>query len=1226
MKKGFIFTMDAMIALSVIIMIILTVAFVEFETILPEKRYEKLNLMADDTMNLLEYLEAYEVKETPTIKSLIEKGELEKRDLNKTVLDLIASFWYKGNYSIAENISKDVLQGLTDSFCVALSIDGQNIYSSCSTQADKIAVSSRIESGYEPGKTGYGYVAGAELTDIRGKRDSSFVYFGGYVGEGNITGILTLPPYDEILEAYMEMNTNSNFTLYINDNYSGYFVNNTAGGGNMTADKWLVCNESYHPEYCLNFTTGKNTLEFNFTANNSYIGGGYFRVTYNTNQLAPEKDPNKDWYWFPGIKGFINLYDSFYVPGILNNMTMRLHYFNNLSFGGAKVPVYVTFPIGNKEVYRSSDIGVKDVTLNYNDILNKLGVSSTDFINNVSNKTVPITFGTDMTKIMGKGIADAVLITDVSGSMDTYDVQPGPQQRLAVAKAVDIEFINGTDGILTYSGNRVGLVAYSSTPGIRRMHDMSNNESELVTHINNYNAAGCTCISCGIQKAIDMLSLTYKIDTYVHERDFWFYNTSYPASDPPTINGKNWNEIGYDVSGWINKSAILGFDNYPYIPYISTNIGNNGGNYYFIKNFTVENITSLDSAYLYVLSDNRTDVYLNGQLIDSDSINHNATYWNRIGNVIFYDGFETYSSSLCRRVRGNDMNVAPGFWSISDHGGSNDGFINLTCNKPNHPAFNGSNVLTMSHMDATGSSDFGYIEKTLNLIGRSNVRLSYWWKLKGNFEFNTPSNVEEHALIQVWDGQWHTVAMHNSDQDDGTYHYQEIDLSPYNMTNNFKIRFSSKSNNNNDVFYLDDVKVWIPIKVDKSKFVEGDNVIAIKLYNNDGKSAKFDLKLEGNITENRKKAMLIMSDGIANTLIPGDDACGGDPAGKWEAVNKSCEARNKYGINVYSVAFGTQAELEPLNRSACWNCTACPKTGMTCNYGQSTCVSRGCYWTGSSCTIPSRCWVSDCNPVYSSNNADELKSIYRKIAKDIVELSYAAQKVNITGEVPLKNILYPDSYIEYNYTPVLFVNPNEHGKVSITREGKRFREFTGENFITDQTTKTKEGWYDIPDGVTVVDAKITSYSSEFWTDRLLMNSSSTGNWITLYNLTDYSTDYRGLGDPYIIQIPVNYVKTGNNSFKIGAGYSSDDGTIKGVGGSPDDRLIYTIRIRGRVGYNESFPTLNEAIEDAKRRLNDTIKIYDVYIEDQDINVDYKSYAGIRSIWGPSLLKVITWEK
>ncbi len=1216
MKKGFIFTMDAMIALSVMIMIVLTAAFVRFETILPEKRYEKLNYMAEDTMNLLEYLEVHEIQDTSTIKDLIESGELEKRDLNKTVLDLIASFWYKGNYSVAENISRDVLQGLTDTVCLNLTIGAETIYSSCDTPTDKVAVSTRIESGYEPGKPGYGYVAGARLTDIRGKRDSSYVYFGGYVGEGNITRILELPPYDEILEAYMEMNTNSNFTLHINGNYSGFFANGTAGGGNMTADKWVVCNDTYHPEYCLNFTEGNNTLEFNFTANDSYIGGGYFKVTYNTRQLTPEKDPNKDWYWFPGIKGFLNLYSSFYVPGTINNMTVHLHYYNNLQFGDYNVPVYVT--IGEEEVYRSDEIGEQDVNLSYDDIWWKFGITPQNFVNKVSNKTVPITLGTGTLEI-SKGAADAILITDISGSMDACDVDspsgpcdchsppPCNRRRLNVAKEVDKEFV---DHILNIYGNRIGLISYSAKPGIWNSSSLTTDKNQLNEQIDSYTDEDYTCISCGIDGATNLLARN--ITDLISKKSTWLYNTSYPASDPPDdLNGNNWKEIGYDTNGWNSGKAILGFDNYPYGPTLDTDIGDNGGNYYFRKNFTV-NISELEAAWLYVLSDDRAEIYLNGQLIDDDTVEHNASYWNR-GVTVLYDSFEDYDSQ-CGQVDGNDLDLSPGNWTIDDAGQE----IFLMCNNPSYPAHNGTDVLVFRDMDSAG-----YAETTLDLSGYSDVKLSFWWKIgPDGFESSDWANVS------VWDGEWHSIAFYDQYDDDNIYHHAEIDLSPYKMIDNFKIRFGSGSvsghwrwwpwppdwvddDNNDERFYVDDVSVKAPIPIDKSYFVDEDNVIAIKLYNDNDNSAKFDLKLIARTNEMRKKAMLVMSDGIANTILPGDcSGCAGSLA-KRDAIYRACDARDEHNITVYSVAFGpsSSADEETLIQIACWNCTACVPAMSP---SDPNLQNPDCWLPGES--------LDSCSHFYNSSNADELKKIYKKIAEEIVELGYTAQKLKITGSIPLDNIIYTDSYIEYNYTPA--TDSVEYGLVSVTKEGKRLRELTGDDFITDQPTKTKEGWYLIPEDVKIVDAKMTSYSSEFWTDRLLINSSATGSWIPVYNLSDeYSEYYRELGDPYIIQIPVQNISSGNNSVRIGVGSSPEEG----AGGSPDDRLIYTMRIRGSVGYNETFESLEDATNDAKKRLNDTIKIYGVYVGDEDIDVDYKSYAGIRSIWGPSLLKVIIWE-
>jgi hypothetical protein len=1449
------------------IMIILTIAFVKFETILPEKTYEKLNFMADDTMNLLEYLEVHEVQNTPTIKDLIEKGELEKRDLNKTVLDLIASFWYKGNYSIAENISRDVLQGLTGNFCVNLTIGVETIYSSCNIPTDKAAVSTRIESGYEPGKPSYGYVAAARLTDIRGKRDSSFVYFGGYVGEGNVTGILNLPPYDEILETYMEMNTNSNFTLYINGNYSGSFANGTAGGGNMTADKWFVCNDTYHPEYCSNFTTGNNTLEFKFSKNDSYIGGGYFRVTYNTNQLSPPEDPNKDWYWFPGIKGFINLYDSFYVPGTLNNMTMRLHYFNNLSFPDYNVPVYVT--IADKEVYRSDETGPQDLTLPYDKIWSKFGINPTIFENYISNKTVPITFGTDSFYLTGKGIADAVLITDVSGSMGTCDVSTSSclhpdcsgnsgcqNERLDVAKDVDKDFI---EDILKIEGDRAGLVAYSASPNIRSEHNLTENKNLLSDQISNYQANGCTCISCGVNESVKILSNPTVDKEFIDSGKSWLYNTYYPTSQPPNdVLGHSWNESDFNDSDWSKGNAILGFENIPYYPNVNTNIGNNfvliSDQSYNASSYSLVNasITSGSLSDTYVVDGNTFDILQEGSILGDKtsaqtktcSCTSNGCYCDITFNNFLGSGCTLDSASIKVNVKG-DLDASNEYVTVSTDGTNRgnccryrncghcltsytdcvsydvtsyasdnsltvrcdasssvdecsprlDCQVNLTwtgkCPKPSgevrfnssiisYPELPGS-IKTMIKFSSTEAGHYQFLIYNFNTsswgpencnggsVGNG-VWNSYWCNKtssiknyisndnkirvalngssdnqatmkidfvqyyttigKGNYFFRKHFNVGDVNIInsaslyvlsdertevylnnQLIDNDtidhqaryWNRPDWMTYDFEDGTINgwttggnanwyatntiYAEGSWSarsgaignsqntwikrnvvgPANLT--FYWRVSSQENNDYLVFCVDNpsctrtsgytyrisggvswqeisylipvgtheiiwkydkdsgtssgddagwvddvtIKKMMEILIDKSYFVNGDNVVAVKLYNDDGENAKFDLKIVANINETRKKAMLVMSDGYANKCLLGDNCgsygtvsgCPDDPnpnyPPKLEAIKQACNARDYNNISVYAVAFGSSADTITLKKIACWNCTA------------------NDWLLGESET--------NCPRFYESNDADELKVIYRRVAEEIAEIGYTAQKTNITGAILLENILYPDSYIEYNFTPILTVDPDEHGKVSITREGKRLREFTDEDFITDPLTKTKEGWYDFPEGVTVVDSKITSYSSEFWTDRLLIDSSATTGWTSVYNLSYYSQDYKKLGDPYIIQIPVNYVKAGRNSLRIGSGYNDKLGNILGVGGSPDDRLIYTMRIRGKVGYNETtiFRSLDEAIEDAMRRLNDTIKVYGVYVSDSDIDVDYRSYAGVRSIWGPSLLKVIVWE-
>jgi len=1187
MRKGFIFTTDVLIGLSLIVLTLITLGLLQHQSVLPEKEYERLSYMSDDVMNALAYLKVSEVQDKPTINGLIQSDVLTQKDLDKSILDLIASFWYTDNKTIAENISREVLEGVTDDLCINLTIGFEIIYnSSCNAPAKDVAVATRIETGYESGLPTYGYISRASLASIKSKRDSSYVYFGGFVGEGNITRIMSLPPFDKIKEVYMELDAGGNFNLSINNNPVGSFIKGSGGGGNMTlgsnktSDNWVVCNATFNPSYCSLLIVGDNKISFNFTGNLSFIGGGYFRVSYNTTQMAPPKVNGTDRYWFPGIDGFINLYDSFYVPGTLKNITAYLHYYNKIKVNDVGVPVYLK--IGNKTVFESNATGEQKINLTQYNFTNAFG-SLNNLINYVSNKTIPLRLGVETFVLLaGEGVADAVLITDVSGSMssncdvDTTEClytdcnlgRPGCQnRRLDVAKDVDKDFV---DGILDLPGDRVGLISYSASPGIRNSTPLTADKNRLNNQIDSYSAQGNTCISCGIVRATTLLdrNVTYLIS----EKSTWLYTTSYPSSSPPNdLDGYNWTEKNYNASSWNNGQAILGFDNYPYSPAVDTNIGNNGGNYYFRKNFTV-NTSKLEAAWFYALSDDKAEIYLNGHLIDNDTVKHNASYWNR-GITVLYDDFENYSSK-CGRVDGYALNLPPGFWYIDDGNGNPNVFgeeVYLMCNNPSYPAHNGTSVLVFRDMD-----NYGYAETTLNLSAYADVELSYWWRTGPNF-FGS----NERGDVFVWDGEWHSIAYYDDGDGNNVYLHSKIDLSPYKMINNFKIRFGSRSSDDNERFYIDQVNVRAPIPIDKSYFVDGENVIAVKLYNSDSSSAKFDLELLTKTNEIRKRAMLVMSDGAANTLIDGSYDV--DQA-KNEAIDRACIARDNYGIVVYSVGFGGSADATTLAKIACWNCT-----GNSWLPGES---------------------LQSCSRFYNSSNADELEEIYKKIAADIVELSYTAQTINITGSVKSGNSLFTDSYIEFNYTDI---KPEiEYGEISLTRETNRFGGIV-ENH-------SKEGWFNVSDRVKIVEAKVTSYSSEYWTDRLWVNSSATNDWKRVYWLGDYGDTYESFGDPFIINIPKDYISGGNNSVRIGTGITP----INETGGSPDDRVIYTMRIKGSVGYGLPFETAEGARNDAIDRLNETVRDYvDISMDDIDVATDIIS--GIRWLWGPSLLKIVMWK-
>ncbi|RLJ01597.1 MAG: hypothetical protein DRP11_04150, partial [Candidatus Aenigmatarchaeota archaeon] len=146
----------------------------------------------------------------------------------------------------------------------------------------------------------------------------------------------------------------------------------------------------------------RNTIDIEFTEGNitkSFIGGGFIQVRYKTSKFS---EPYKSKFYFPGIKGFINLYSSFYVPSKARpKITGHLHY--NKPVGEGK---RLLFRVGNETIYNSTASGNINVILNDN---NFSAIPTSELVRN----TVPIRLFVEG----GNGTADVVLTTDLSTSM-----------------------------------------------------------------------------------------------------------------------------------------------------------------------------------------------------------------------------------------------------------------------------------------------------------------------------------------------------------------------------------------------------------------------------------------------------------------------------------------------------------------------------------------------------------------------------------------------------------------------------------------------------------------------------------------------------------------------------------------------------------------------------------------------------------------------------------------
>ena len=461
--------------------------------------------------------------------------------LNKYgVLDQVGEDWAAaaGNTSSpsflnASNISRYYLdQILPPNVGYMLTIDDEPIANNTRIPLEKsssLTHSTRLLVGYGRGLPTRGFVSRSFLSNIKEKETSSYTYFGGFVGQGNLTVyVRDIPPDANIKRCCLELNSPSNFDLYINGNLAGSL---DPVGGNMSANlgEGIVGDPGDPGVGCIDDSQLSsivpgvdNEFEILFTEGNitkNYVGGGFIHVLYNTSEMDTDEISKTSRYYFPGINGLINLYDSFYVPGVIESMSANLHFLCNYS-------LYLN--LGHITVFNATGNDTdQNVTIPAAEMASKgLIYQPVGDPHSLSMNTVPIRFGTgNLTQIIESGNADVVLITDVSGSMqwrmennsvigtvrdcNNPSLFDSTTRRISLAKCLAASFINT---VMNYSGNRIALVTFdteSEADGGDPYHftDAQDNDS-LISHVMGYSdwPSGGTCVCCAINRAYQLLN------------------------------------------------------------------------------------------------------------------------------------------------------------------------------------------------------------------------------------------------------------------------------------------------------------------------------------------------------------------------------------------------------------------------------------------------------------------------------------------------------------------------------------------------------------------------------------------------------------------------------------------------------------------------------------------------------------------------------------------------
>ena len=1162
----------------------------------------------------------------------------------KGVLDDVGYMWSlsRGNrssvyWSNASNISKRYLEDMIPYHMgYKLLMEGQEICNSSwnpnrttEIKKDSETHATRLLVGYGENATVFGKTARAALTKIREKITSEFIYFGGFVGEGNLSQVLFLPSDATVQSAYIEVNAGNDFDLYINGLQCGGTFNPVGGGmdasikdasGNITSCSPLISNRGSNP----------NTFELRFTGSNisqQYIGGGFIEVTYNTTEMDTDAETGSMRFYLPGIEGIINYYSSFYVPGWVTSINTNISFKSN----------YTTFfTVGDKSVFRLN--GSNTSRQIYNSSADLLG-SGLFSQSELSEKTVPIRVGTEgmqYSYTLERGNADVVLITDVSGSMDWrigYNDNTAGEER----SCCSMPWTSG--GVIRTVGPRAYGVTSGDYDGDGNLDLISGDSDGQVELFFNDGAGGFSyqgiirdvgsysggLASGDIDGDLDVDLISGDSDGQIE----YFLNDG--------TGSFSYQGIIRDVGSYACGLALADFDGDLDLDLISGD--EHGDIEYFLNDgtgsFTYQGIIRDVGSYAWGLAPADFDGDGDIDFLSGDR-NGDVEYFSNDGAGSF-----TY--------QGNVDNIGSRAYGLNAEDYDSDGDMDFIRGET-------SGEITFYSNDGSGSFTFEEI------IGDVNVRINELTSGDFDGDLDTDFVVAEHDgdleyfnYSGVWP-QWPECFANQTDNPIFFNDTQRLSLAKCldkyfvetllnDSDNNVAlVDFSTSASDSTGVGLTNNTNI-LENAIDS--YTEGGGTCVCCAINR-----AYEI-LNAGSTPARDKYIMVMTDGITGFHCDGCSytspcTCSGsctDTSGSFDCSGNTADC------------LGNQCDTA-INDAICAADRAHSDLNATVNSIGFGPVSTGC--PNGNRTLQG---IADCgNGTYrGSTNATELLDIYKSMAENMVNASTVSQMIVLGSSGTLANVTnstlygYPESYIEFTYNTI---NISSYGKISITKKSGRFNE-----------PITCVGNVSIPPDVTVSRMKVTSYSGEHWSDYLNVSNSIYGGNPPEYRLWDYLVPYIYLGDPYIINIksPWNKVAAGENNY---LGIRTGDSQSNSTNCSADDRAIYTIRVSSILGYGNVFPVnegclwdiefrngnitddlsipgyyagskkcsytstnqsydSTDAASDAVYRLLRELDIEDDGIVDVEFDPDALQFettgaGGVRSLWGPIKVKLILW--
>ena len=548
-NKGIFFSLDALIALIIIFIVIFIAVPISKQNKIESKIDEDI-LISLSSITAEEFDNAY-------VQSLISSGVI--TEPNKSLIEQIGQF-YATDEDIAINIVDEFLSSIKTKENIGIWLENSLVSSKNSTPIEKarqIDTSRQIISGIQIGSNITGFSARAFLSS---NVKTNYNYFGGYIGDGNITVIVNYN--GTINSASIELAINNPFSVYINGNLAGDFAQSSS----------VTTPASYNLPIT-DFHSGSNIIEIK--GKSLYIAGGFIKTIYNSE--AQYQQPVK--YYFPGIDGLINIYDGIYIPNNLTSMNIYLHINSSKNF-------FVT--VGNASIYNGITNGEQAISLDNNYISARLNYDE------LSQKTVPLRLGLENATFEINTSLDIITVNDITSSMGAY------AQQLMDA---NILVLNNTVGSFS-NIVRLGIVTYRAASTTVIFHGLSNDYNSLFNQITDFLTISYSSqersLCNGIQRAVEEFNTSssqekVKISILMGAGELSDQQCSAPGSDVYERT-KNAACNAYNQSGIIFYTVGFGTNNNTLATLQQIAGCSEGG-------FSLGNLTNITKAYDLIIKE-----------------------------------------------------------------------------------------------------------------------------------------------------------------------------------------------------------------------------------------------------------------------------------------------------------------------------------------------------------------------------------------------------------------------------------------------------------------------------------------------------------------------------------------------------------------------------------------------------------------------------------------------